>query len=120
MALELTEKEIRQIELQRILAEQDPTMVYLGESLLDVLTVLKTRGAGYNGNASGIMEQVYDMGDMSAFIHTSRPVKRMKQILSNNGIFCSDKNILDKIIDTLGYALLWLCCRKHIKSRGLN
>lgn len=120
MSLELTEQEQRQIELQRILGEQDPTMKYLNESLMDVLSILKTRGEGYNGNASGIMEQVYDMGDMSAFIHTSRPVKRMKQILSDNGIFCSDKNILDKIIDTLGYALLWLCCRKRSKSEGLN
>ena len=118
--MELTELELRQIELQRILEKQDPTMKYLGDSIVEVLSILKTRGEGYNGDASGIMEQVYDMGDMSAFIHTSRPIKRMKQILSNNGIFCSDKNILDKIIDVLGYALLWLCCRKRSKAEGLN
>ena len=116
----LTELETRQIELLRILEKQDPTMKYMGDSIVEVLSILKTRGDEYNGDASGVMEQIYDMKDMGAFIHTQRPVKRMKQILSSNGILCSDKKILDKIIDVLGYALLWLCCRKRSKAEGLN
>jgi len=118
--MELTEQETRQIELQRVLEKQDPTMKYMCEAVIDVFSILKMRGEEYNGDVGGVMDYVYDMKDMSAFIHTQRPVKRMMQILSNNGIQCSDAKILDKIIDTLGYSLLWLCCRKRSKCEGVK
>lgn len=118
--IKLTAKETRLIELTRILEKQDDTFKYLQDSFIDVLSILKERGSEYNGNTSGVMEQVYDLKDMSAYVHTSRPLKRAKQILSDSGMRCSDAKILDKIIDTIGYSVMWLCCRKRVKSEGLN
>lgn len=115
-----TEAENKILELMRELALQDSTLKYIPEALIDVLSILKSRGADYNGDVTGVMEQVYEMGDMSAYVHASRPFKRMKQILSNNGIFCSEQKIGDKINDGLGYTICWKCCRIKAKKEGLG
>ena len=114
----LSESEQLLIENIRVLSKQDPTFEYTTESLNDILSILRKRGAKYNGDTSGVLEQIYGMKDMSAFVHTQRPVNRMKQILSNNGIYCPDDEILDKIIDTNGYSIMWLNCRKWVRSNG--
>ena len=100
----------------RLLKQQDPTFEYLNESLNDVLSILVERGKKYNGTHGNVLEQIYELEDSSAFVHTGRPVKRMKQILADNGNYCPDSEILDKIIDTSGYSLMWLCCRKTKKE----
>lgn len=111
----LNSQEIRFIEHARVLRQQDPAFEYLLTALNDCMAIMQERGGDYNGEMSGVEDQIYEFGDVEAYIHTKRPIRRLKQILSSNGLFFSDAKVKDKIIDAINYALMWLCCREMRK-----
>ena len=111
-ALTLNSQEMRLIEIARILRAQDPAFEYLLTAMVDCFSIMQERGGDYNGEMSGVEDQIYEFGDVEAYIHTKRPIRRLKQILSGNGLFFSDDKVKDKIMDAINYAIMWLCCRE--------
>ena len=114
---DLSEQERIVIEKMRILNNQDETFRHLPNTLADCFAIMVERGAAYNGNGTGVMDQIFYSGDQSAFHKAYDPMNRLKNFVTKTPHIHKDKGI-DLIIDTLNYVAMWLCCRREFRENG--
>lgn len=110
---DLTEEERGLIETMRLLGNSQPEFKYLPKVLHKKLLISLERGSRYNGSSSGPSEQMFYMGDQSAYHAAYRPIVRMRQVMSSGAQNLPDEMIQDMIDDSTNYLLLWDVCREH-------
>lgn len=109
--IQLTEAELLLLEKLRILKQQDPTFKYLPSVIAERLGIMVERGKMLNGGASSVIDQIYYMGDQSAFHRAFEPLNRLKKAMSAN-MRLPDEKCKDKIQDSPNFCDMWLCCRE--------
>ena len=113
-----TEREHRIIEQLRLLAAQDPTFNHLPIVLLDRFDILLAKGKTYNSEESGVFDQNFELGDISAWELIMRKLRRGKtQILKYRGNI-PDSEAKELVLDTCNQADIWACSRLERKLRN--
>lgn len=116
--MELTEQEQRIVEQLRILGEQDPTFKHLPHVLQDRFDILISKGKMYNSEDSGVFQQNFELGDISAWELIMRKLRRGKtQVLRHRGVI-PDNEARELVLDTCNQADIWACCRLERKHRN--
>lgn len=116
--MELTEQETRIIEQFRLLGEQDPTFKHLPHVIQERFDILLTKGKLYNSEDSGVIEQNFELGDISAWELLMRKLRRGKtQVLKHKGNI-PDSEAKELVLDTANQADIWAACRAERKLRS--
>lgn len=118
--MDWTEQEQRIIEQFRLLAAQDPTFKHLPHVIQERFDILLAKGKLYNSEDSGVIEQNFELGDISSWELVMRKLRRGKtQVLKHKGNI-PDSEAKELVLDTANQTDIWQCCRLERKLRNMK